>query len=100
MDQDTIRARCIELYDDQGQRRVVLEGGGDGVHPVIVVLGPPDEEGNPSSVATLILGQENALPYFLLNTGGGAAIMITFGEEGQPRIAMRGEDGSERLIEP
>jgi hypothetical protein len=36
----------------------------------------------------------------LLNTGGGAAIMITFGEEGQPRIAMRGEDGSERLIEP
>lgn len=103
MEQETIRARRIELYDDQGRRRVVLEGGGhiegQDVHPGLVVLGP-DSSAAPLPSATLILGHENGLPYFLLNTDAGAAVMITFGEQGQPRIALRDEDGNERTIEP
>ncbi len=99
MEQDTIRARRIELYDDRGQRRLALEGGDDTIHPGLFVLGPPGPKGNHKSAAMLVVGHDNGLPYYALLSDAGAVVTITFGEEGQPRIALRGVDGSYRVIE-
>jgi hypothetical protein len=99
VEQETIRARRIELYDDQGQRRLALEGGDDTTSPGIVVVGPPGPGGDPTSTAILLVGQDNGLPYFALHSYDGAIVVITFGEAGQPRIALRDAEGRTRSIE-
>jgi hypothetical protein len=99
VEQGTIRARRIELYDNRGQRRLALEGGDDATSPGLVVVGPPGPEGNPTSVAMLTVGQDNGLPYYALHSDEGAVVMITFGEAGQPRIALRDAAGNTRTIE-
>jgi hypothetical protein len=97
VEDETIRARRIELYDDQGRRTVALEGGGDGTQPGFVLLGPEGRDGGPATIAMLSL-RLDAAPYLLLH-GGRGAVLITFGEGGEPRIALRDEDGNERVIE-
>lgn len=40
MEQDTIRARSIELVNERGERGLVLDGGGGDKEPGLVVYGP------------------------------------------------------------
>ncbi len=100
MEQETIRARRIELYNDRGENTVALEGGGDGAHPGIVVVGPTGADGTPSTSVTLILREDTNSPYFLLSGGGGAAVVVSFDDDGQPMLTLRKDDGTERAIEP
>ena len=53
MEQKTIRARCIELYDDQGKRRVVLESGRAGRGRQPYICGDADREAGERSALLL-----------------------------------------------
>lgn len=63
MEQDTIRARSIELVNERGERGLVLDGREGDREPGLIVYGP----GERSAVA-IIVRREDGVPYIMTNT--------------------------------
>lgn len=96
MDQDTIRARSIELVDEYGQPSLKLDGGGGDREPGIIIYGP---DGPESSIA-LLVRRENGMPYIMANTAAGTVVQFTFNPDGTPVVHLRDQDGDYRTITP
>jgi hypothetical protein len=91
MEQDTIRTRRIELIDQDGTTKAILEAGrgkGSGV-----VLGGV-EEGSPNAAVAV---NDEGEPFLLLESDADhifAALLST-----GPKIRLRDKAGNERIIE-
>lgn len=96
MEQDTIRARSIELVNERGERSLVLDGGGGDREPGIIIYGPD----GPASAVALLVRRENGMPYFMANTAAGTAVQFTFNPDGTPVVHLRDQDGNYRTITP
>jgi hypothetical protein len=96
VEQDTIRARSIELVNEYGDRTLVLDGGGSDAEPGMIIYSPD----GPVAALTILVRREDSMPMFLMNTIGRGAVLISFQPDGQPILHLRAEDGSERSITP
>jgi hypothetical protein len=93
LEQDTIRARSIELVNERGELAMTLDGGGGDRDPGIVIYGP-------APAVTLLVRRENGMPYIMANTAAGTAIQLTFLLHGTPVVNLRDQDGNDRTITP
>ena len=96
MEQDTIRARSIELVNERGERTLVLDGGGEGREPGMIVYGTD----GPASAVTILVRRDTGMPYIMANTAAGTVVLLTFEPDGTPTIQLRDQDGNERIINP
>ena len=95
MTEEVIRAKRIELVDDEGNLKLVMDGGearGDD-YPGLTVYGPD----GPNSVAAIHVDPERGVPAIWLTTAGGGAIMVTF-SDGIGLVHIRNEDGTEGTL--
>lgn len=95
MEQDTIRARTIELTNERGELGLVLDGGGGDREPGLVVYGP----GRQSAVA-IIVRREDGVPLVMATSAAGTAIQATFDPDGTPVVNVRDMDGEDRRVFP
>lgn len=95
MEQDTIRARSIELVNERGVLGLALDGGGGDREPGLVVYGP----GGQSAVA-IIVRREDEVPVVMATSAAGTAIQATFDPDGSPVVNVRDTDGSDRRVFP
>ena len=95
-EQDTIRARSIELVDERGEVTLKLDGGGRDREPGIVVYGPD----GPVSALMMVMRRENGMPYIMANTAAGTVVQFTFNPDGTPVVHLREQDGNFRTITP
>ncbi|MEJ7872097.1 MAG: hypothetical protein WKF67_07535 [Rubrobacteraceae bacterium] len=95
MEQDTIRARSIELVNERGERGLVLDGGGGDREPGLVVYGP----GGQSAVA-IIVRREDGVPVVMATSAAGTAIQATFNPDGTPVVNVQDTDGEDRRVFP
>ncbi len=95
MEQDTIRARNIELVNERGELGLALDGGGGDREPGLVVYGP----GGQSAVA-IIVRREDGVPNIMATSAAGTAIQATFDPDGTPVVNVRDTDGEDRRVFP
>ncbi len=96
MEQDTIRARRIELMNDQGNVGMYLDGGGAGAEPGIIIYGP---DGPQSALAMFVKRGEDSVPQIIINRAGGGTVLITVDNDG-PLVYLQDEDGNKQEIRP
>ena len=96
MEQETIRARTIELVNDQGETTMTLDGGGEDREPGIAVLGP---DGDASAIMILVR-RDTRVPYIMAKTAAGTVVWLTFDEDGDPKLILWDQDGTHRTIRP
>jgi hypothetical protein len=94
MEQETIRARTIELVNERGDLGLTLDGGGGDREPGIIVYGPR----GPESAVTLLVRRDTGMPYIMANTATGTVVLFTFDPDGEPAIHLQGKDGNDRSI--
>jgi hypothetical protein len=94
MNEEVIRAKRIELVDDNGDTRMVLHaaGGSETFDVGLGMLGPD------SPRTTLTLGFHRGFPHLLLADVGGSTISVSFNRDGTPTIRLRDADGNEKII--
>lgn len=95
VEDDTIRARSIELVNERGELGLVLDGGGGNEEPGLVVYGP----GGDSAVA-IIVRREDGVPMLMATSAAGTAIQATFDPDGTPVINVKDTDGVDRRVFP
>lgn len=99
MEQDTIRARRIELVDDEGNPRVIIDGAGFTEGFVGIVA-----RGEDGTTSTLTLGIGSPGPYgpgpYLRLSHGKAHVEVGFGADGNPIVSTRDIGGEEHPITP
>jgi hypothetical protein len=95
MEQETIRARSIELVNERGDIGIVLNGGGGDREPGIVVYGP----GGPETAVTILVRRETGMPYIMANTAAGSVVLLTFDQNGEPEVHLRDTDGIDRTLD-
>lgn len=95
MEQDTIRARSIELVNERGERSLVLDGGGGDREPGLVVYGPEGQ-----SAVAIIVRLEDGVPNIMATSAAGTAIQATFDPDGTPVVNVRDTDGEDRRVFP
>jgi len=95
VEQNTIRARTIELINDQGDRGLVLDGGGGDREPGLIVYGP----GGNSSVG-IVVRREDGVPVLMATSAAGTAMQATFDPDGTPVVNVLDRDGSDRRVWP
>ncbi len=95
MEQDTIRARSIELVNENGERGLVLDGGGGDREPGLVVYGPGGE-----SAVAIIVRREDGVPVVMATSAAGTAMQLTFDPDGTPMVNVRDTDDSDRRVFP
>jgi hypothetical protein len=95
MEQEAIRARTIELVNDQGETTMTLDGGGEDREPGIAIVGP---DGDASAVMILVR-RDTRVPYIMAKTAG-RVVWLTFDEDGDPKLILRDRDGTHRTIRP
>ena len=96
MEQETIRARTIELVNDRGETTMTLDGGGGDREPGIAIIGP---DGNASAVMILVR-RDTRVPYIMAKTAAGTVVWLTFDEDGDPNLILWDQDGTHRTIRP
>ena len=96
MEQETIRARTIELVNDQGETTMTLDGGGEDREPGIAVVGP---DGDASAIMILVR-RDTRVPYIMAKTAAGTVVWLTFDEDGDPKLILWDQDGTHRTIRP
>jgi hypothetical protein len=91
---DVIRARRIELLDDEGNVSVVLEGEAEGRAGLLIST--PD-----AGVQTTTIGLDRASgnPFIYMHSGRGASIFATF-IEGEASVRLTNEDGTRLTLSP
>ncbi len=97
LEQETIRARRIELEDDEGNLKLVLEGGkarGE-ENPGLIVYGPD----GPASGVAISVNLESGVPYIAAYTVGDGRMLLTF-FDGVAVVQMKNEDGTEGTLTP
>lgn len=95
MEQDTIRAKTIELMNGRGERGLVLDGGGGDRESGLIVYGP----GGQSAVA-IIVRRDNGVPMVMATSAAGTAMQLTFDPDGTAVINVRDTDGRDRRVFP
>jgi hypothetical protein len=95
MEQETIRARTIELVNDRGETTMTLDGGGEEREPGIAIA---TDDGYASAVMILVR-RDTRVPYIMAKTAG-AVMWLTFDEDGDPKLILRDRDGTHRTIRP
>lgn len=73
MEQETIRARSIELVNERGDIGIALNGGGG--------------------------DREPGMPYIMANTAAGSVVLLTFDQNGEPEVHLRDTDGIDRTLD-
>ena len=96
MEQETIRARSIELVNDRGETTMTLDGGGEEREPGIAVVGP---DGDASAIMILVR-RDTQVPYIMAKTATGTVVWLTFDEDGDPKLILWDQDGTHRTIRP
>jgi hypothetical protein len=95
MNEEVIRTKRIELYDDQDNLTGVLDGGvtiedGERSQAGLILYGPD----GPGSFASISMHGESGRPSIRLHTVGDGDIIIYFNNEGKVVIRMVNEDGT------
>jgi hypothetical protein len=91
--EEVIRARRIELYDDQDNLTGILSGGGveeEESSVAVLMLHSPDGE----AAASIAMHRDSGNPSIHLYTAGGGDIIIYFNDEGRAVVRMVNEDGT------
>jgi hypothetical protein len=96
LEQDTIRARTIELINDRGEPALVLDGGGGDREPGLVVYG----SGGPESAVAIVVRRDDGMPMVMATSAAGTAMQLTFDPDGASVINVRDTDGSDRRVFP
>jgi hypothetical protein len=96
MEQETIRARTIELVNDRGETTMTLDGGGEDREPGIAVVGP---DGDASAIMILVR-RDTRVPYIMAKTATGTVVWLTFDVDGDPKLIFWDQDGTHRTIRP
>ena len=98
MEQETIRARTIELVNDRGETTMTLDGGGEDREPGIAIVGTDDGD---ASAVMILVRRDTRVPYIMAKTAAGTVVWLTFDEEdGDPKLILRDRDGAHRTIRP
>jgi hypothetical protein len=92
--EDVIRARRIELLDDEGNVSVVLEGESKGQAGLLI---SHPEAG--AATTTIGIDRASGNPFIRMHSGGQASIFATF-EAGEASLRLRNEDGTRLNIAP
>ncbi len=95
MEQDTIRARSIELLNERGELGLALDGGVGDKEPGLVVYGPGGE-----SAVAIIVRRQDGVPNIMATSAAGTAIQATFDPDGTPVNNVRDTDGADRRVFP
>jgi hypothetical protein len=95
MEQETIRARTIELVNDRGETTMTLDGGGEDREPGIAIAGP---DGDASAVMILVR-RDTRVPYIMAKTAD-TVVWLTFDEDGDPKLIFWDRDGTCRTVRP
>jgi hypothetical protein len=94
MGEEVIRARRIELLDEDGNVSVVLEGEAEG-QPGLLISTP--EAGAPTT--TIGIDKASGNPFIYMHSGGEASIFATF-DAGEASVRLTNEDGARLTITP
>ena len=94
MAEDIIRARRIELLDDEGNVSVILKGEAEGRAGLLIST---PEGGAPTT--TIGLDRASGNPFIYMQSGGKASIFATI-DAGEARVRLKNEDGTEVTIAP
>ncbi len=94
MAEDMIRARRIELLDDEGNVSVILKGEAEGRAGLLIST---PEGGAPTT--TIGLDRASGNPFIYMHSGGKASIFATI-DAGEARVRLKNEDGTEVTIAP
>ena len=94
MEQETIRARSIELVDERGEVSLKLDGGGGDREPGIIVYSPS----GPESAVTILVRRDTGRPYIMANTAAGSRVVLTFDHNEDPEVHLRDTDGIDRTL--
>jgi hypothetical protein len=94
IEEDVIKAKRIELTDDNGDTRVVLHaaGGSETFDVGLGMLGPDGPR------TGLTLGFHRGFPHLLLTDVSGSNISVSFNRDGTPTIRLRDAEGNEKII--
>jgi hypothetical protein len=92
--EDMIRARRIELLDDEGNVSVILKGEAEGRAGLLIST---PEGGAPTT--TIGLDRASGNPFIYMHSGGKASIFATI-DAGEARVRLKNEDGTEVTIAP
>jgi hypothetical protein len=92
--EDVIRARRIELLDDEGNVSVVLEGEAGGRAGLLIST---PEAGAPAT--TIGINRASGTPFIYMHSGDKASIFATL-DAGEARVRLKNEDGTEVTIAP
>ncbi len=94
MAEDVIRARRIELLDDEGNVSVVLEGEAGGRAGLFIST---PEAGAPTT--TIGINRASGNPFIYMHSGGEASIFATI-DAGEARVRLTNEDGTRLTLAP
>jgi hypothetical protein len=101
--EDVIRAKRIEIEDEQGNLSAFLYGGqtvedeeGSRAGMGVSLAGPDGSQ----SAATVTVDRETGTPAVFLYTAGGGSIVLSFDNRGRAVLKMENEDGTELTITP
>jgi hypothetical protein len=92
--EDVIRARRIELLDDEGDVSVVLEGEAED-RAGLLISAP--EAGAPTT--TIGMDRASGNPFIYMHSGRGASIFATF-DAGVASVRLTNEDGTRLILAP
>jgi hypothetical protein len=93
-EQETIRARSIELVDERGEVSLTLDGGGGDREPGIIVYGPR----GPEPAVMILVRRDTGRPYIMANTAAGSRVVLTFDQNWDPEVHLRDTDGIDRTL--
>ncbi len=94
MAEDVIRARRIELLDEDGNVCVVLKGEAGGRAGLLIST---PAAGAPTT--TIGMDRASGNPFIYMHSGRGASIFATF-EAGEASVRLTNEDGTRLTIAP
>jgi hypothetical protein len=98
MEQETIRARRIELVDENGEPSVILTGRVQGELQILMVSPPRPEDEEPYIAMSVLT--ETSHPVLNLNSRQGGSNLLTFDDDGDPYITMTNKVGNKTTISP
>jgi len=91
MEQDTIRVRSIELVDETGTKRAVLEANSQGMSGLMVSAA--GETGITASIGV----DRNGIPFLLLGSEEQGRVLASVTPDG-PRVHLIDENGQEEIL--
>lgn len=93
--QDTVRARRIELFDEDGNMRIVLSAQRNGASGLIV-----RGAGEGALSVNVAIKEETGVAFVELGHPDGPDLFVGARPDGATRIQLTNVDGSQEIIEP